>query len=327
MKAWLCLAFGSDRQYGGNKGYKDELTKCYRYDSFVPNHKQVQEGDVLFLRDRSDLLGMAKVVEIMSTPGTKAILRCPTCRITGIKVRSTKTPKYRCNDGHEFETPAEDTVSCTLFEAKFNGTFRESDGTISLHRLSEAVLRPSDQLSIQEINVEIAKELLGQFFSDPTFVQRANVFGTTYKKVFVSPSSRDRNPFEVDPDAVDRATTTHAKLQNFLAESLSKNGIEARQPGVGEPPFDIGWENDGRIHICEVKSLTDDNEEKQLRYGLGQVLRYRHALLNSGNDARAVIFVERRPSQHVEWVALCEELNVILLWPDVVHHLYMSRTN
>jgi hypothetical protein len=65
--------------------------------------------------------------------------------------------------------------------------------------------------------------------------------------------------------------------------------------------------------VAEVKSLTDANEEKQLRLGLGQVLRYRN-LMRSGGVVRAVLALERKPTND-SWLGLFEMLDVIAVWP------------
>jgi hypothetical protein len=69
----------------------------------------------------------------------------------------------------------------------------------------------------------------------------------------------------------------------------------------------------GRRFVAEVKSITPHNEEKQLRLGLGQVLRYSYQL---GTPAVPVLVAER-PPQDPGWEKLCEHLGVILVWPEV----------
>jgi hypothetical protein len=69
--------------------------------------------------------------------------------------------------------------------------------------------------------------------------------------------------------------------------------------------------------VAEVKSLTEANEERQLRLGLGQVLRYRHLLAARGRSTRAVLMLERRPVDE-SWLDLCRELQVIVVWPEVL---------
>ena len=52
----------------------------------------------------------------------------------------------------------------------------------------------------------------------------------------------------------------------------------------GRLSFDIAWEDEGTVFVAEVKSLTTENEEKQLRSGLGQVLGHAHQI-GGGDDA------------------------------------------
>jgi hypothetical protein len=70
----------------------------------------------------------------------------------------------------------------------------------------------------------------------------------------------------------------------------------------------------GALHVAEVKSITTANEEKQLRLGLGQVLRYRHLLSYGGRRVVACLVAERQPTD-ASWTALCTELGITLMWP------------
>jgi len=63
--------------------------------------------------------------------------------------------------------------------------------------------------------------------------------------------------------------------------------------------------------------LTEQNEEKQLRRNHGQVLRYRHLLSRGGKQVRAVLVAEREPSDHT-WLQLCEDVGVVLVWPETL---------
>jgi hypothetical protein len=74
---------------------------------------------------------------------------------------------------------------------------------------------------------------------------------------------------------------------------LVAGGEKPRSPVVGDPQYDLGWTQDGVVFIAEVKSVSATNEERQLRLGLGQVLRYRHLL--GVDDVRAVIVVSQQP--------------------------------
>lgn len=153
-RAWSFIVLGDDRQYAGNEGYLDELGRLYRYDSHVANHKQVSRGDVAILRGHDKVLGIATILYITSKTGTKTMNRCPNCNRTSIKPRTTKLPEYRCHHcHHEFEAPVTEVAAVTLYEAHYEDSYLHTPEVISIDRLKNAVLRPSDQVSIEEISL------------------------------------------------------------------------------------------------------------------------------------------------------------------------------
>jgi len=83
----------------------------------------------------------------------------------------------------------------------------------------------------------------------------------------------------------------HTDTQNELANVLSNAGIEPRRGLPSGPNFDLAWQKDGTVFVAEVKSATAENEEHQLRLGLGQVLRYRHCLAALGYDRVVAVLV------------------------------------
>lgn len=137
--------------------------------------------------------------------------------------------------------------------------------------------------------------------------------GAPYRQVPVIGLSGNRDPFSVDPALVERGLRGHTETQNELASVLANAGIEPRRGLPPGPNFDLAWEKDGTVFVAEVKSITAENEEHQLRVGLGQVLRYRQHLSALGHHrVVAVLVPERRPRDH-SWRELCQEAGVILL--------------
>ena len=129
------------------------------------------------------------------------------------------------------------------------------------------------------------------------------------------PSSARRDPFEVDPDVVDRGNRAHASTLDALAKFLRDRGLEPLRPDPGDPTFDLAWNCDGVLFVAEVKSITSANEEKQLRLGLGQVLRYRQALETTEKmEVVPVLVPETKPSD-LAWLQLSDSLGVALAWP------------
>ena len=62
-----------------------------------------------------------------------------------------------------------------------------------------------------------------------------------------------------------------------------------------EPNFDLAWQAGDTAFVVEIKSITDDNEEEQLRIGLGQVLRYRHCFQCIGYPKVIAVLVPSGP--------------------------------
>jgi hypothetical protein len=139
--------------------------------------------------------------------------------------------------------------------------------------------------------------------------------GETYREADEDPDVPQVDPFVVDPAVRERGLRGHAMTQNALAGWVEAQGFEPKSPRPVDPNFDLAWEQGDRLYVAEVKSLTNVNEERQLRLGVGQVLRYRQVLGRHGRDVTAVLAVEQQP-QDATWQELCEELQILLVWPQ-----------
>ena len=128
-----------------------------------------------------------------------------------------------------------------------------------------------------------------------------------------------------DPDAAGRGWRTHHQLQNQLAELVRAAGWSPRDPAPIDPEFDLAWETPQGIVVVEVKSCTKDNEVRQLRMGIGQVLDYDDSLRARGRAVLPVLYLEREPSD-ARWVALAERHHVRLIWPGTEHVLFQGRS-
>jgi hypothetical protein len=106
----------------------------------------------------------------------------------------------------------------------------------------------------------------------------------------------------------------HAETQNALADFLTSAGASPWSPRPHEPDFDLAWIFRGVLFVGEVKSLTQANEDRQLRLGLGQVLDYQALMARTTAGVRAVLVAERQPEDG-RWLALCERHSVLLVWP------------
>ncbi len=139
--------------------------------------------------------------------------------------------------------------------------------------------------------------------------------GNDYREARAPASVRPGAARSTDPALMERALAGHAATQNELARALREAGLRPLSPTIDEPEFDLAWSGGEFMYVAEIKSIRDQNEESQLRLGLGQVLRYRHQLSALWRrPVRAVIAIERAPSDEA-WISVCTELGVRLVWP------------
>lgn len=163
-RAWALLTVQQDDlQYGGNAGYEDDPSAVYRYDSEVGNYKQLSTGDAIVLRTKTRVLGIAQVQQISTLQHSEKLRqRCPNCNATALKARRSISPKWRCQKcGGEFDSPVVEKLEVTAYEARYAHTYLSLNDAISLNQLKSIVLRPSDQMSIAELDLGKLEELLG----------------------------------------------------------------------------------------------------------------------------------------------------------------------
>jgi hypothetical protein len=136
-----------------------------------------------------------------------------------------------------------------------------------------------------------------------------------YRREAALSATRERKKFDTNPDLQERGAAAHTKTQNAIADVLLRHGIGPLSSRGGGASFDLGWEWSGVLNVMEVKSVTKANEERQLRLGLGQVLRYRDLARSERFQAKAWLVAERPPTDDA-WLRLCSDVAVQLTWPD-----------
>lgn len=124
-----------DRSYISIEGYNDQLNEKYVYDNFVPNHKQIREGDLGIIIDKETILGFAKINSITAQPSRKSRNRCAICESTNFEARKKKKPLYKCNEGHEFENYRTEVVDSMTYIANYGSSFILPDKTLSISSL------------------------------------------------------------------------------------------------------------------------------------------------------------------------------------------------
>lgn len=146
-------------------------------------------------------------------------------------------------------------------------------------------------------------------------------YGAPYRPTAPDIDISKSDVFERDPNKLDRSLRAHARTQEALADAVREAGFEPASSFEKECDFDIAWKVDNTVFVAEVKSLSAANETLQLRLGLGQVLDYANRLRTQRWTVRAVLAVERQPTD-LRWVAVCATADVLLTWPSKFRSLF-----
>jgi hypothetical protein len=100
-------------------------------------------------------------------------------------------------------------------------------------------------------------------------VKAVDLCGIDYVSPTRNESIESKRVFEVDPDLVDRGTTAHMDVQDQFAAAVESAGLKPLSPAAHDPQFDVAWRMGNSVFVVEVKSVTEENENRQLRLGLG----------------------------------------------------------
>jgi hypothetical protein len=173
----------------------------------------------------------------------------------------------------------------------------------------------TEMLDAVAVGIDFPRQIMKDkyFEGTPSFVGFRPLAYPPYRRANDLKVSETRSPFEVDPEAVDRGTNAHMKLQNALEDFAANQGFEPKGPHSSSPNFDIGWYDGDTFVVVEVKSLSSSNELGQMRLGIGQILDYAHYYESREEPFRAVLAVEREPDSH--WLDLCANHGIRLVWP------------
>lgn len=145
--------------YRGNDGYDDNPFESYSYDNLVPNHKQVESGDVVIIYNRKHVIGVAEITSLIKEDSQKEINQCPinNCNAEKIRTRTSKKPEWRCSNGHEFDKPLKKSIPVIKSTAFYSNNFKVLK--MSYLELEDKIINHNKQLSIQEVKLEWAKNL------------------------------------------------------------------------------------------------------------------------------------------------------------------------
>ena len=213
--------------------------------------------------------------------------------------------------GTETNPDAVKRTSAAIREAGWRPEIRISDYDLYIGAVDEATAAPeSDTLLTSCVSVAGA---LSEFVLAQLVVTRKLETRPAATRE-ISERAEESPVWEYDPSERDRATLEHRLLENWLISRVQEEGLSPLD-AVRGPQFDLAWMIGEALVICEVKTTSGD-EVKQLRLGLGQLLHYRAQVAQvTPGSVRAALLVGSQPQDGI-WQELCEDLGVVLFWPD-----------
>ena len=161
ISAWLLMIVGDNRQHGGNAGYDDQADIYYTWDSTVPNHGRVQQGDPIVIWDKDRLLGVSVVEEIEQEIKEKLLFKCPHCGKAGIKARQNLHPRFKCYKCKRvFDTPETQTATVTEYRSRHDAAWTSLENLLSGADLRLLCTSPKSQLSMRSLRWDAFQEAI-----------------------------------------------------------------------------------------------------------------------------------------------------------------------
>jgi hypothetical protein len=165
QSAWVVISKDPNTlSWGGHDGYDDEINEYYSYDSQVGNYKNVQVGDLVFVKGEDHLLGFGEIETISSTKATKKVNRCPKCGESP-EDRTRKTPRWRCSGkGCHYEFNDDEMLSETKdvvkYRASYKNTWRDANFPLSRKEVFSFQANNDNQSAIRRLEFAKVPELI-----------------------------------------------------------------------------------------------------------------------------------------------------------------------
>jgi hypothetical protein len=135
-----------------------------------------------------------------------------------------------------------------------------------------------------------------------------------------APTAIIARPVHDDGQALADTHSEHNRAQNDLGVEVGRFGHVLCGPLPGGPSVDLSWiAFDGRLTVCEVKSVNGSNDTEQLRLGLGQIIDYLDQLAGHERGVSGLLWMSRRPTAADRWQRPYARYGVILGWPGQEH--------
>lgn len=121
----------------------------YSYETDARSKKQITPNDLLFFRNESRLLAVARVESVEIENREQVVHKCPVCGAGSINLRKRRETPYRCYHGHQFAAPEDAIHSVVVHTAHFIKDFVRISAPIE-----PAELRPFESTNSRHLKLK-----------------------------------------------------------------------------------------------------------------------------------------------------------------------------
>lgn len=152
-RAWIVIAAGDDRTFSSHDGYPDVVDRSYHWDSRVPNSASLREGDIIVIRDSTQLLGASLIERVHVQPGERKLIRlCGRCGNTDVRPR-IRTSDWRCYECKTtFADPEEEYIEVTKYWSDHASSWVDLQGQMSWQHLLDSAVSPKSQHAMRALD-------------------------------------------------------------------------------------------------------------------------------------------------------------------------------
>lgn len=148
-----------DTGLGKNGNYSDSSGRKYSWDNYVQNHALPKIGDVIFIRSKTQVIGVSMIARLTKSPSYKIRPRCPFCDSTKIKWSRPKQ-SFRCPCKEVFEIPKLDYLGdVETYQADYEWFFTPLP-ELGVEAVRQVASKPKSIHSIQTAKTDQALHLL-----------------------------------------------------------------------------------------------------------------------------------------------------------------------
>ena len=265
-KIWLILEKSDETRISQSfSNYEDTTGEIYNYDSDVQNSEKIQKNDIIILRKENVILGFGTIKNIESKPSQKSNSRCPKCNTTDVRIRKTKTPKWKCGRCTiEFENPIVTQKDITSYYAHID-SFKKIDNPPSVKSIKNCWVKPngtSNQNSIMQLDKLKTINLISD--GDSNFY---DIVTNKTKKISINNDKKQQSRQEYLSNS-QKKKVIELRAMDIAMKWYRKEGWDiSDEPSKKKIGYDCLAKKGNQIKCIEVKGTRGAGEDIILTHG------------------------------------------------------------